>query len=130
VFSWKVTMLHDLLGSEATRAEAVELIRSLIDQVTFRPTARDGVEIGLDGDLARMVHLAQQSPENSENSPIAGAVHEEFACSVKVVEGEQLATNILCVPARRDSQEAVVRPGPKPVLASCNGPASKIADGW
>src|SRR4029077_4590213 len=28
--------------------------------------------------LARMVHLAQNS---SENSPIAGAVHEEFACS-------------------------------------------------
>ncbi len=35
-------------------------------------------------DLARMVHLAQNS---SENSPLAWAVHEEFACSVKVVAG-------------------------------------------
>jgi hypothetical protein len=69
--------------------EAVELSRSLVDQVTSRPTASDGVEIGLVGDLARMVHLAQQSGENIVNSPIAGAVHEEFACSVKVVAGSR-----------------------------------------
>jgi site-specific DNA recombinase len=36
----KVATLHDLLGSDATRAEAVEIIRSLIDQVTFRPKFR------------------------------------------------------------------------------------------
>src|SRR3954469_22929117 len=83
----KVATLHDLLGSDATRTEAVEIIRSLVDQVMFRPTASHGLEIDLIGDLARMVHLAQQSAENSENSPIAGAVHEEFACSVKVVAG-------------------------------------------
>ncbi len=52
--------------------------------MTFRLTADDALEIELVGDLARMVHLAQNS---SENSPIAGAVHEEFACSVKVVAG-------------------------------------------
>jgi site-specific DNA recombinase len=80
----KVATLHDLLESDATRTEAVEIIRSLVDQVTFRLTADDALEIELVGDLARMVHLAQNS---SENSPIAGAVHEEFACSVKVVAG-------------------------------------------
>jgi site-specific DNA recombinase len=85
----KVATLHDLLGSDATRTEAVEIIRSLVDQVMFRPTASDGLEIDLIDDLARMVHLAQQSAENSENSPIAGAVHEEFACSVKVVAGSR-----------------------------------------
>jgi hypothetical protein len=55
----------------------------------FRHTARDGVEIALVGAVARMVHLAQQSAENSENSPIAGAIHDEFACSVKVVAGSR-----------------------------------------
>jgi hypothetical protein len=75
---------HDLLESDATRTEAVEIIRSLVDQVTFRPTADDALEIEPVGDLARMVHLAQNS---SENSPIAGAVHEEFACSVRGLRG-------------------------------------------
>ena len=83
----KVATLHDLLGSEATRMEAVEIIRSLIDHVTFRSSSDDTLEISLVGDLARMVHLAQQPSEDNENSPIAGAVHEEFACSVKVVAG-------------------------------------------
>jgi hypothetical protein len=36
-----------------------------------------------------MVHLAQESSEKNENSPIPGAVHEEFACSVKVVAGSR-----------------------------------------
>jgi site-specific DNA recombinase len=80
----KVATLHDLLESDATRAEAVEIIRSLVDQVTFRMTADDALEIELVGHLARMVHLAQNP---HENSPVAGAVHEEFACSVKVVAG-------------------------------------------
>jgi site-specific DNA recombinase len=30
----KVATLHDLLESDATRTEAVEIIRSLVDQVT------------------------------------------------------------------------------------------------
>jgi site-specific DNA recombinase len=81
----KVATLHDLLGSEATRTEAVEIIHSLIEKVTFRPTSSGRtLEIILFGDLARMVHLAQQ-PDGSNS--IAEAVHEEFACSVKVVAG-------------------------------------------
>jgi site-specific DNA recombinase len=82
----KVATLHDLLGSDATRTEAVEIIRSLVDRVTFRATADGALEVELVGHLARMVHLAQNP---SENSPIAEAVHEEFACSVKVVAGER-----------------------------------------
>jgi len=80
----KVGSLHELLGSEATRTEATEIIRSLVDQVTFRPSAGDALQIDLVGDLARMVHLAQNP---SENRPLSGAVPEEFACSVKVVAG-------------------------------------------
>jgi site-specific DNA recombinase len=80
----KVATLHGLLGSEATRMEAVAIIRSLIEKVTFRPTSGRTLEIILFGDLGRMVHLAQQ-PDGSNS--IAEAVHEEFACSVKVVAG-------------------------------------------
>ena len=36
----KVATLHDLLESDATRTEAVEITRSLVDHVTFRPHHR------------------------------------------------------------------------------------------
>ena len=68
----------------ATRTEAVEIIRSLVDQVIFRPTVEAGLEVELVGDIAQMVRLSQNS---NENSPISGAVHDEFARSVKVVAG-------------------------------------------
>jgi hypothetical protein len=63
----------------------------LVDQVIFRPTAEAGLEVELVGDIARMVHLAQNS---NENSPVSGAVHDEFDRSVKVVAG--LATSVTC----------------------------------
>jgi hypothetical protein len=52
--------------------------------VIFRPTAEAGLEVELVGDIAAMVHLAQNS---NEDSPVSGAVHDEFARSVKVVAG-------------------------------------------
>jgi site-specific DNA recombinase len=81
----KVTALQDVLQSDATRAEAVEIIRSLVAQVIFRPTPKAGLEVELVGDIAGMVHLAQ----NAENSPVSGAVHDHFTRSVKVVAGPQ-----------------------------------------
>jgi site-specific DNA recombinase len=92
IYRGKVAALHDLFGSEATRTEAVEIIRSLVDQVTFRPTADAVLEIELVGDLARMVNLAEKS---NENSPIAGAVHDEFVRSVKVVAGARNHLDLL-----------------------------------
>ena len=80
----KVAALQDLLEADATRTEAVEIIRSLVDQVIFRPAAEAGLEIELVGDIAGMVHLAQNS---NENSPVSRAVHDEFMRSVKVVAG-------------------------------------------
>ena len=80
----KVAALQYLLESDATRTEAVEIIRSLVDQVIFRPTTEAGLEVELVGDIAGMVHLAQNS---NENGPISGAVHDEFSRSVKVVAG-------------------------------------------
>jgi site-specific DNA recombinase len=79
----KVTALQDVLQSDATRTEAVEIIRSLVEQVIFRPTPKAGLEFELVGDIAGMVHLAQ----NAETSPVSGAVHDQFSRSVKVVAG-------------------------------------------
>ena len=84
IYRRKVAALQNLLENDATRTEAVEIIRSLVDQVIFRPTAEAGLEVELVGDIARMVHLAQNS---NEDSPVSGAVHDEFARSVKVVAG-------------------------------------------
>jgi hypothetical protein len=84
IYRRKVAALQDLLESDATRTEAVEIIRSLVEQVIFRPTAEAGLEVELVGDIAGMVHLAQNS---NENSPVSGAVHDEFTRSVKVVAG-------------------------------------------
>jgi hypothetical protein len=74
----------DPLAARATRTEALEIIRSLIDQVIFRPAAEGGLEVELVGELASMVHLAQHT---GGGAPTRWAVHEEFARSVKVVAG-------------------------------------------
>ena len=60
-------------------------MRSLVDKVIFRPIPEaGGLEVELVGDIAGMVHLAQKS---NKNSPVSGAVHDEFTRSVKVVAG-------------------------------------------
>jgi site-specific DNA recombinase len=84
LYRQKAAALQDLLESDATRTEAVEIIRSLVDRVIFRPTPEGGIEVELVGDIAGMIHLAQNS---NENSPVSGAVHDEFTRSVKVVAG-------------------------------------------
>jgi site-specific DNA recombinase len=80
----KVAALQGLLENDTTRTEAVEIIRSLVEQVIFRPTPEAGLEVELVGDIAGMVHLAQKS---NENSPVSEAVHDAFTRSVKVVAG-------------------------------------------
>jgi site-specific DNA recombinase len=84
LYRQKVAALQDLLNSDVSRTQAVEIIRSLVEQVIFRPNPEAGLEVELVGDIARMVHLAQNS---NENGPVSGAVHDEFNRSVKVVAG-------------------------------------------
>ena len=83
IYQRKVAALQDLVQNDATRTEAMEIIRSLVDQVALRPIAETELEIELVGDIANIVHLAHFN----ENSPVSGAVHDEFARSVKVVAG-------------------------------------------
>jgi hypothetical protein len=80
----EVAALQRLLENDSTRTEAVEIIRSLVVQVIFRPTAEAALEVELVGEIATMVHLAQNS---NGNSPVSGAVHDEFTRSVKLVAG-------------------------------------------
>jgi site-specific DNA recombinase len=84
LYRQKVAALQHLLESDATHTEAVAIIRSLVERVIFRPIPEAGLEIELVGDIAGMVHLAQNA---NENGPVSGAVHDEFMRSVKVVAG-------------------------------------------
>jgi hypothetical protein len=48
-----------------------------------------------------MIHLAQNS---NENSPVSGAVHDEFTRSVKVVAGARNHLNLLFDAPRLEAQ--------------------------
>ena len=68
VYRQKVADLHDALHSEETRAEAFELIRSLVDEITLVPV--DGeLRIELKGDLAGILSLCTQSKSPSVLTP-------------------------------------------------------------
>jgi site-specific DNA recombinase len=84
IYHRKVAALHELLGNDATSTEAIEIIRSLIDRVTFRPAVNARLEVELIGDIAMMVRFAQKA---TKDGPISGAVHDTFDRSVKVVAG-------------------------------------------
>ena len=91
VYRQKVAHLQDLLANKDTQTEAVQVLRSLVDQVVLQP--KDGaLEVELIGDIAKMVLVAQQ---NLNNSPPSRAVHDEFARSVKVVAGARNHLNLL-----------------------------------
>jgi hypothetical protein len=51
IYRRKVAALQNLLENDATCTEAVEIIRSLVDQVIFRPTAEAGPEVELVDDI-------------------------------------------------------------------------------
>lgn len=78
----KVAALHDLLADEATRTEAVEIIRTLIDRIVLWPIESGGLEVELIGDLAAMVEAARAG--TGQDGP---AVRAAFIRSVKVDAG-------------------------------------------
>jgi site-specific DNA recombinase len=57
----KVAKLQQVLADEATRPQAVEIIRSLIDQIEVHPGQKRGhCEIVVVGALAQILAFAQQ----------------------------------------------------------------------
>ena len=80
LYQRKVAALQDLLESDATRTETVEIIRSLVDQVIFRPPPRQ---------VFRSNSWATSPgwsiwPKTQKTAPFPGLFN---ASSVKVVAG-------------------------------------------
>jgi site-specific DNA recombinase len=80
VYRRKVEALHEALADSHTGAEALEILRSLIERVVLYPSDT-GFEIELVGEIAHMVALG--STPNKEKA----AIPKDAACSVKVVAG-------------------------------------------
>ncbi len=75
----KVAELHETLQQEDTRAEAAEIIRSLIDEIVLTPE-RGELRIDLKGELAGIMALA------SDSKKPAGQPHDGLK-QIKVVAG-------------------------------------------
>ena len=57
----KVDKLHQVLNSETTRSQAVEILRSLIERIEIHPGRKRGqCEVVVVGVLARILTLGQQ----------------------------------------------------------------------
>jgi site-specific DNA recombinase len=81
LYSTKVASLHEALRLD-DGAEALELVRSLIESVVVSPApSGDGLEIELIGEIAAMVELAQGGSGSGR------AEHALFARSIKLVAG-------------------------------------------
>ena len=57
LYRQKVTKLHEALNDEATRAEAADIIRSLVDEIRLTPVGGD-LRVDLKGALAGILALA------------------------------------------------------------------------
>ena len=72
IYRQRISALHESLQSDDGKAEATEISRSLVDQVTLVPEAQ-GLAIILRGDLAAILRLAA-GKKNPELLSEAGAL--------------------------------------------------------
>jgi site-specific DNA recombinase len=79
IYRSKVAALHEALADEASRDEAFELIRSLIDKVVVTPTEGD-LHIDLHGELAGILGLCREGRRG-------GGFDAETVAQIKVVAG-------------------------------------------
>ncbi len=80
IYRQKVEALHEALADPHSGAEALEILRSLIERVVVHPSD-SGFEIEVVGEIAHMVALG--STTNTKKA----AIPKDAACSVKVVAG-------------------------------------------
>jgi hypothetical protein len=94
----RVARLHEALADEATRLEAAEIIRSLVDEIRVVPEA-GRLRIDLKGDLAGILAAAA----NSKKPATGGDGLGSFAEQVKLVAGARypLCRNRRGLPAAR-----------------------------
>ncbi len=85
LYRQKVANLRAALANPATRTEALESLRGLVEKVTVKAQG-EGFTIELVGEIARMVAMAAEA-KNTKAASKEAAVPDVFACSVKVVAG-------------------------------------------
>ena len=91
VYRQRIAALHERLQSEETKAEAANILRGLVDQITLQPDG-NGLAIVLRGDLAAMLSFAANTKKpglrgeaglvcdpGSQASVVAGAGFEPAA---------------------------------------------------
>ncbi len=75
LYRLKVYTLHEALDHEARRAEAFEILRTLIDKVVVHPQALGGFEIEIVGEIAAMVPVVMDGPER-KSAALGGPAFE------------------------------------------------------
>jgi site-specific DNA recombinase len=83
LYRQKVANLQEALSAPDTHAEALEILRGLIERVVLHRT-ESGLEIELIGEIAAMIDLGAQ---NKTAGPKGSAVPDPYRRSVKVVAG-------------------------------------------
>lgn len=96
MYRQRIAALHERLQSEETKAEAANILRSLVDQITLQPDG-NGLAIVLRGDLAAMLSFAANTKKpglrgetglicdpGSQASLVAGAHNQRFLRLVEV----------------------------------------------
>ena len=84
VYGGKIKTLASSLDDEATEAEAIELLRSLVAEVRLHPDddTPDGHMIELYGELAAILELS--APTNDEPRRIRGGVSVSVGCGSRI----------------------------------------------
>jgi len=80
IYRRQVEQLQNSLSQPEIRDEAVQILRGLIERVSIKP-AKDGMEIEIVGEIAKMVELGTEPNKKQAH------LGERAACSVKVVAG-------------------------------------------
>jgi site-specific DNA recombinase len=67
-----VAALEQALADPEIKAEAMEIVRSQIEQITLTPSAGGGLDVHLYGDLARILQLCEAGDDKSERPGAGG----------------------------------------------------------
>ena len=70
VYRERVAALHEALQQDDTRAQAAEVIRSLVSEIVLTPEG-GGLQIDVRGDLAGILTIATSG--NQKSPPLSGA---------------------------------------------------------
>ena len=62
----KVTALEQALANPLDKTEAMEIVRSQIERITLTPGENGGLDVMLQGDLARILQLCESGSRKSE----------------------------------------------------------------